>query len=237
MNATVKDYLAKRDNLFGRWENECREWIALENKLPVIATFFRDGIIDPDIWFSHDFRPLFILKEVHDTAIENRCVDFVSMQTGHDYDIWERRGMWRAFGTLARGILSRVENPNSTPGYEELYNEDLSNYHATLRRVAIINVKKLSSGSRVTSDRSIETKHVTCHACRFRDNLREQIEMINPTVIICCGADLHDCFDMCDNQIYGIPAVFGLHPSTNPNRRRQAYFYDTIEKVIAVLHS
>ena len=64
MNTRVQEYKDKREQLMTKWDKECRNWLEQENGAPIIAAFFKDGIIDPDTWFQNDFRPLFILKEV-----------------------------------------------------------------------------------------------------------------------------------------------------------------------------
>ena len=215
-----------------RWESECRNWLMTDS---INATFFRDGIIDPDIWFNNRFRPLFILKEVHDKKPKGGFVDFTAMNDAEDHDIWNRVGMWHALGTLAKGIICGIQNRENIVPYETLYAEDLGNYRKTLRQVAVINIKKLSSGSDTGSNESRITMHFSCHAYKFRDNLRKQIEMIQPSVIICCGSELKNCFDIKDGKLYGFPVVMGLHPATNPNCRRKAFYDDTIEKVRNVL--
>ena len=231
MNTIIQCYREQREKLMNKWEKECRDWLEHENGEQITATFFKDGIIDPDVWYQNEFRPLFILKEVHDTAQENRCIDFVAMQNGKDYDIWEGRGMWRALGALAQGIISSMELAGKVLPYEMLYQADLSEYHKALRRIAIINIKKLSGGNRVGSDTSIQKKHFTCHACKFKEYLQSQINLIDPSIIVCCGADMKSCFELRDNRLFGFPVVFGLHPATNPNRRRNAFYNETINKI------
>lgn len=229
MNAN--DYQKQHTVLMDTWEKEVRQWLSNEIDVPIATTFFKDGIIDPETWFNNSFRPLFILKEVHDKSQENRCVNFVAMEEGKDYDIWQRRGMWRAFGTLAKGIISSVASNGKITPYEELYEDSIEKYHSTLRQIAIINVKKLSGGNRTDSNTSIETKHFICHACKFADKLKQQIELINPSIIICCGTDMKDCFEIKDGKIYGIPTVIGLHPATNPNLRRSIFYDKTITEL------
>lgn len=229
MNAN--DYKIQHNILMDTWEKEVRQWISDEIDVPIATTFFKDGIIDPETWFNNKFRPLFILKEVHDKSQENRCINFVAMEEGNDYDIWQRKGMWHAFGTLAKGIISSVESKGKITSYEELYKDSIEKYRDTLRQIAIINVKKLSGGNRVDSDTSIETKHFTCHARKFADKLKQQIELIKPSIIICCGSEVKDCFEVINCKIYGIPTVMGLHPATNPNRRRSMFYDDTIKEL------
>lgn len=228
------EYERQHNILMDAWEKDTRKWLNDEMNISVVATFFKDGIIDPETWFNNEFRPLFILKEVHDKSPKGGCINFVAMDDGEDYDIWQRKGMWRAFGTLAKGIISSIESNGKIIPYEELYEKPIEEYRDTLKRIAVINVKKLSGGSRVDSNTSIETKNFVCHARKFKDNLKKQIELINPTVIICCGPEIKECFEFVNNKIYGIPTVMGLHPATNSNCRRMRFYDETIKNLIKI---
>ena len=229
-----KVYKVERLKLMEQWEKECRNWIVDRDGKSVSATFFRDGIVDPSTWFNNDFRPLFILKEAHDMDPQDRWIDCVAMNEGNDYDIWNRRGrgMWRSLGVLAKGMIISVTGSGVFPSYEELYEEGIDTYRETLRQIAIINVKKMSGGSRGNSVLSQQTRHFSLHACKFRNLLEQQIRQINPTLIICCGAEVGACLDIQDDRLYDIPVVTGFHPATNPNRRRDAFYNETINKAM-----
>lgn len=227
----IQNFKAEHESLMKKWEKECREWLIQENADENLVTFFKDGVIDPNVWFDKDFRPLFILKEVHDKEKKEPNIDFVSMTEGDDYDIWKRKGMWRAFGALARGIIYNIENEDIVLPYEEVYEENIEKYRDTLRQIAIINIKKISGGNKEDSEESKKTKHYVCHACKFESNLKKQIELMKPTVIICCGVGMEQCFEIKEGKIYGIPAVMGLHPATNANLRREKFYTNTIKNV------
>ena len=253
---TEKDYVKEREELMENWETECRQWVSLETGVPTTATFFRDGVIDPETWFKDNkLRPLFILKEVHDNPLKdeekdgNNYIDFTAMNEKPGHDIWNGKGMWIALATLAKGIFSKVEdrdkkeNDTEILPYEQLYdrlrNKDKEEYHTTLRQIAIINLKKLSGGGNESSEQSKQTKHFKCHACKFKEKIQEQIRMIDPDVIIFCGSDIEECFDVINGKISmgekEIPVVNGLHPSTNANCRRDTFYYETIKKVVEAI--
>ena len=238
---TAQQYKDEHKKLMDQWENECRKWFAEETDshsalLNANTNFFEDGIIDPDMWFSNEYiRPLFILKEVHDTDEQKHLrINFVAMKENPNCDIWNRKGMWHALGTLAKGIIEHLEG-NAIPMYEELYSDSIEEYRKTLRKIAIVNIKKAPGGGNTETAESQQTKHFTCHACRFKDNLRKQILLTNPTVIICCSPDVAACFDIVDNKLYGIPVAVGLHPATNANRRRERFYTETIKQVKELL--
>lgn len=237
----VQQYKNEHKKLMDQWETECRNWFIKENddnsaSLNIDTNFFEDGIIDPDAWFSNEhIRPLFILKEVHDRGKQKGLrINFVAMKDDVNCDIWNRKGMWRALGTLAKGIIHNLEG-NAIPTYEETYNESLEEYRNTLRKIAIINLKKTTGGGGAETTESMQTKHFICHASHFKDKIREQIALIKPTVIICCSPDVAGCFDISNDRIYGIPVAIGLHPATNANRRRERFYTETIQQVKQVL--
>lgn len=227
----ASEYQTRHLELMMRWENECREWLKSEGKGAVLTPFFEDGIIDPETWFENEFRPLFILKEVHDKTEENKRINFVAMKEGPEYDIWTRKGMWKAFGVLAKGIISRAEGKRVL-SYVQALEEGIESYREVLKRIAVINVKKLAGGGSDNSERSRQTFHFTDHADRFKEYLYEQITtLIKPTVIVFCGKEVERCFAVKDGKLYGIPAICGLHPSINPNCRRIDFYDETVNKI------
>lgn len=170
---------------------------------------------------------------MHDKERKGQCVDFVAMKEGSDYDIWGRqgKGMWRALGTLAKGMVCNYHDPDVILPYEELYDESLECYRETLKQIAIINIKKLSSGAKEDSEESLQTKFYMCHAERFKNNLQTQINMINPTIIILCGKGINECFEIKENCLFGIPVVRGLHPSIQANCKKEEFYTNTIKRV------
>lgn len=247
MNA--KEYKCIHEQLMSKWEQECRQWLREENqkcresKYNINATFFKDGVIDPDTWFDekNTFRPLFVLKEVNDqNPTGDASFDFVAMDESDGHDIWNGVGHWKDFATLVYAILHYAKDEKELPPYKELRDElferKSKDFQEVLKHVAVINIKKLGAGGNVNSQKSKKTVVFTEHANQFRNYLKEQIsDLIKPDIIIFLGKDIDSCFNIKGNELYGIPTVNGLHPSRNPNRWRKFYYNVTLEKIRAIL--
>ena len=117
---------------------------------------------------------------------------------------------WRRIARLAKA-LEDVYNRNELFNYEsydltfheggEVYTGDIIGYKKygsrtanalyqdIISKIAFLEIKKIGSGKFVNSELSIETKHFTEHIEPFKDFICKQIDLINPTVVICCGKD------------------------------------------------
>lgn len=184
-----KEFIAKYDDLMKRYENYGRLWLK-DNGYEYRATFNRDGIKNTDKWFcvGNEFRPLFIMMEVHDEEffLEEKTELFVE---GEDTDFDKGKLTWRKLVSLSRGLKIAKET-NEVAEYKLLSLDDLE-YKEYLNDIAVINVKKFSGGSNIGSDKSDLTGDYKLHIKDgFKDLLKEQIELINPTVIICCGGQV-----------------------------------------------
>jgi hypothetical protein len=132
-------------------------WQVLHNE----NGFKRDGIINEEL-FSKPYI-LFVCKEPNDPD-----------QKPGDYRDWWNNEMTYAFskriGDWAYGII------NGFPPYQS-FSDDQA--HQALKSVAFMNVKKVGGGARANHDEIlnwIERDHALLH---------EEIEIINPSVIIC----------------------------------------------------
>ncbi|MBK6487220.1 MAG: hypothetical protein IPF98_10190 [Gemmatimonadetes bacterium] len=108
-------------------------------------------------------RLLVVLKEPNDSPGRDLRVDFLN--AGAKWVIWHRIAEW------ATGIL------HGFPPYDQI--QSLKN--ASLRRIAVINLKKLSGGA------SIDSATLHRHAFADRDLIRSRISDLNPTTILACG--------------------------------------------------
>lgn len=72
-----------------------------------------------------------------------------------------------------------------TKGYA--YRTANKNYESVVNRMAVIEIKKIGAGQSVNSELSDKTRHFAEHIEPFKDLLIRQIELIDPTVIICLG--------------------------------------------------
>lgn len=190
------------------------------------ATFYADGIVCEDVFRSSKCRPLFILKEVNEEDEEeneskSKYCDFLNSE-----DIKECKEVtWRKLITLAKGIIDSELHKD----YKLISKDDSDVYNTYLNRVAIINLKKLAGGKGCNSDKSIASLHFSKHAELFKCNLKSQIKDINPTVIICCGADVYNCVE--DNELVDNMdiVVKGYHPRARVSVSK--YYDDVIKKM------
>ena len=60
-----------------------------------------------------------------------------------------------------------------------------------IEKIAVLEVKKIGGGRDVNSELSIATKHYTEHIVPFCDLICREIELINPTVIVCCSREYY----------------------------------------------
>jgi hypothetical protein len=158
----------KLNELFDRWERERPEYQGI---------FVRDGIINEIEYDKAPHKILFIAKEAnHDDA-----------PTAGDFrDWWNNRGLHGHFclhiAEWSFGIL------NEFPPFEDVHwdhKQDWeSRYRSSLQSIAFMDVKKSGGGSR--------SNHHTVYNSIINnlDFLHEQIEIINPNIIINCLVDI-----------------------------------------------
>ena len=164
---------------------------------PEKAVFCRDGIIDEDVFGKASlngkpFRPLFILKEVHDKDGCNGCGELLSGCKNHGKN--EAFGMhWIDFSKCKNGYKAQEGTTAKLLEFEEIIEEvlkvDLGNIDRRniLSRVAIINLKKIGGGGTAESYKSHRTLSYSCHAQKFENRIKKQIEEIKPSIIVCGG--------------------------------------------------
>lgn len=80
-------------------------------------------------------------------------------------------------------------------GYKKFLNQRTANtvYNDIVEQMAVIEIKKIGAGQTAVSELSIATKHYTEHIEPFVDLLSQQIELIDPTVIVCLGREGGKC--------------------------------------------
>lgn len=86
--------------------------------------------------------------------------------------------------------------------YERTGNEE---YRRITDRMAIMEIKKIGGGVSAGSEISVASRYFADHVIPFKDLLKKQIELINPTVVICCGREngkcIRDLFSEIENEI------------------------------------
>ena len=176
-----QEYIEKNEKLFDRWKK---------------TAFVTDGIIDLDEWFKldNDKHILVVLKEAYirdgnfydwdltkwiqgEQCCENRecgksdCSD--CKITGSTYN---RVAEW-IYGITTGKYDTWLGLKNE----EQTISKYCEERKKQLKKVAIINVKK-RNGTKVSSKSELK-----CIAKIERDNLKQQIDMISPSIIICGG--------------------------------------------------
>ena len=84
-----------------------------------------------------------------------------------------------------------IKYDGNIEGYKYHYPERTNNstYIDIMDKIAVLEIKKVGAGQAVKSELSKKTGYYTKHIEPFKDLICEQIELINPTVIICCGRE------------------------------------------------
>jgi hypothetical protein len=151
--------------------------------------FNKDGIVNPEQWFKQDRRVLFLLKE----AYHKKHYDTYDLaQELHDYEPWDV--MWPRVAEWNYGIRNTTKD--MIADYAEIYNDkDKQKRKQEIQRIAVMNIKK-SGGQKSPSEKDLQR-----YADADTDLLIEQINLINPTVIVCCYTFGHFNSFYCENAI------------------------------------
>ena len=182
------------------YEKRVRKWVNCNGGNDKGETFFRDGIICPELWNEKEnIKILFILKEMHDNGLGKKTDrSWLDIRDINDMrDIYEET-TWRKVSTLAYGINCAIKK-KSKVGYQ-LFSKPNGNYEKSLhyeniRKIAIINMKKLGGDSSTNGKKSQKTIDWSKHGEIFVEELKKQIENISPKIIVCCGPDVFTIFN------------------------------------------
>lgn len=146
--------------------------------------------------------------------------------------------LWRKIAALAKG-LEEIHNGADTCPYGKFdmsyqtggdeYTGDIKgylDYHARtanpayndiIEKVAVLELKKIGGGRSANSELSLATKHYTEHIAPFQDLICREIELINPTVIICCSREIftQNLLSAVKNNTTDRLWIYGYHPTMN----------------------
>jgi len=161
--------------------------------------FSHDGVLssDPSDYLDASVRVLFLLKEAPEGAYAEdddggmmiRGIDVDSASKGSCKAFWKRIGMW----TYVIDHLNNGEDPDIGEFYDS-HNDD----GYSLSNVAYVNIKK---GNGRPSSNWADLKR---YARRDRDFLNEQVDLLDPDVIVCCHTYRLYAENVCDGDIpYG----------------------------------
>jgi hypothetical protein len=160
----TRDYIAAVADLFSRWRASSAEFH---------DHFVEDGIIDPDKWVEASTRILFILRETNGYRKSMAALIHKACTTHPSSGLWDRP-TFHNVGRWAYGLLHASDA--TLPSFETAH----ENRKTALLACAFINLKKTSGGARATQ----AVEHATARDAKF---LREQIELINPRIVVCGG--------------------------------------------------
>ena len=163
--------------------------------------FVHDGIADFSEWCKAQPKTLFLLKENPDNE-------------------WEpKEGLTTSSGRFSQNIarwhhaLKCLLND-----YSKIPLFDVDGLPKVIKDIALVEVKKTNQGRRTS-----ERKEIHAFADRDKTFLRDQIEIIQPDVVVCCGTG-----DAYESIIYGNEAWKPIESSqvsftNDENNTRQCY--------------
>lgn len=200
-----KDYLEQRKDLFERWKKARPEYKG-EGK-----RFTCDGIADYNEWAKSKPKILFLLKESYAPEGEWEPSEGISIINTFSSNI----ARWRYV------LKELFKNPAKELSFSDFELPP----DKKIWDIALVEIKKLNEGKISSNYYDIRN-----YATQDKVFIREQIELINPQVIFCCGtySFYEIIFEWKPNLIennyfeddYGNDCSFWIH-----NKRLVLYFY------------
>lgn len=186
MNDNYLENIKTEDELFDLWKSKdpinyndgkiCADINHREN------IFVSDGIVNIEYWNNTNCKKiLFFLKEAY--GKKEDCSLTKPLVTEEPYgSIWKRVVEW------SYGISKTSEKEIASYPLDE---KDFSANNFWLNSIAVVNVKKSNGKS------STDMDELKAYAAYDKKELKKQIEIINPEIIICgnTGEILNDIFD------------------------------------------
>jgi len=165
------DYL---NQLFDKWIDDSKQTIFPFN------IFVEDGIVDENCFEGR--KILFALKDLH----LNKEAREIYQEQGrinmreHVFD----KDDWRTWNPIA--LWTKFLLNDSSAPFEEEINDMSSLRKSYLSHIAFINLKKEAG------DSSVPDKCVLCYAKIHSKEIRKEIEIIEPELIIACSAVVYE---------------------------------------------
>ena len=193
----------KLEKLFDKWAEKHEKKIsnAEPYSVPHEAPFgklVRDGIVNPDKWSIQEPKICFIMPEA------GGYTDNEKFPQGHDLAAqWNEKGCFTKlmfkFAVWVQAVYDSIFDP--VPYVKKPI---LDQRHDLIRAIAVVNVKK--------SDGQLKPDYAVAKNFALEDatELRKEIELINPDVILCCNT-----FRM----------LTGKKPEEESKRKRERVFY------------
>lgn len=154
------------------FENACKKITERIKELKKEDNYIvTDGVVDSNHYYDAKPKILWVLKEANSAGEDWSYSDFFKC-TWHKH---KRLPSIRKIVYTTYGLLSKINAFNDIPLWCE------SNYREELKKMAIINLKKVPGGAK-SNYNTIKAAYV-----ENEDLLKEQIEVYNPDVIIFGG--------------------------------------------------
>ena len=177
------------ENLFLEWKQRKNDNGSIDHSN---HTFYRDGVVCPETWFTQPIRPLFLLKEAYGGEGAGAVADL----TKHIHDVINKRDTpsrsLKNVALWADGLLSTTE---TTIKPFSAYNKQ-KEITEIFKCLAIVNIRK-SNGRRSSSYSKIKK-----YAEFDKEQLKREITLCDPTIIICgnTGYTLDTIFERDQNH-------------------------------------
>jgi len=145
-----------------------KEQLLLDKWAEGAATFVQDGVVDPEQYCSAPQRLLFVLKEVNG---------------GESWDLRQflKKGGRKETWNVVSRWTEQIFNGREEIAWEKLAENNEERRGTYLPHIAAINVKKTAGGC------VADNKKVKQAALQNAKNLREQVALYQPDIIVCCG--------------------------------------------------
>lgn len=159
-----RNFISLTKDIFERWENKY-----------INKSFVYDGIVDEKEWSKPELKICFLLKEAYTKDKSNyfkwSLSKWLNEEKNSVINTWNTVALW-TYGILHTTETEIPEYPNE----KKFSKEDK---HSFLKKIAAINVKKIDGKEKS------EWYDLKEYAINDADLLREQIDIINPDVIVC----------------------------------------------------
>lgn len=127
-----------------------------------------DGIVDENQYLSSKYKILYVMKEVNGGEV---CDLRKFLYKGGRWQTWDNVARW------TQGIL----NLDKEYSWKELLKDNEKRRETYLKKIGSINLKKTGGGYT-----SVD-KEISKAARENREILKNQVNIYNPDIIICCG--------------------------------------------------
>lgn len=215
--STAKTYHSDMEKLYSKWKLKApiSKSISIKGKTTLDVSinhqenvFITDGIVCPEKWYSQNVRLLFLLKEAyHGGGDWDLISEHLLLKDKKMSHLFKRICQW------TYGIM------NTTKEVIPMYKAELPDNHYgndILKQIAVVNVKKSNGKSNSTMN------EINQYAEYDQKELKQELEIIDPTVII-CGYTISSM-----NIIMGTKIKDYNHPNENWFYRTKLNKHDVI---------